>query len=313
MGGTGGDGPEAEHDDHAEDREEREQGVDDEVGGLVAEAVEVEAAAGPRHGVVGLLGDGREGGHADDRQAAVDDAAHRHPLAERDGHELGQEADGRQGEQVRRRLGEGEARPRRDADVAAEQGPGVVVVEVQVDRAPRTGPGARGRRPIDATSADQEKNGTRLIRRPGARVVSTVVATDVAPAARPRIIRPKAARYRSTMSRVAAAGATVVGQRDDHQDEAHQPGPEAGGGQAGEGQRAGADLQRHDGDGHARAGTGPSRRRRRPTRMAVNSCGERAGVEERAVAVDALETEQRAEHGAGDEGAGRHRRCTGGR
>ena len=35
------------------------------------------------------------------------------------------------------------------------------------------------------------------------------------------------------------------------QDEPAEPGPEAGGGEAGEGQRAGADLQRHDGDGDA--------------------------------------------------------------
>ena len=55
-------------------------------------------------------------------------------------------------------------------------------------------------RPIEATSADQAKNGTRLIRMPGARVVSTVAATDAAAAARPTSSRPRAARNRSTMS-----------------------------------------------------------------------------------------------------------------
>ena len=104
---------------------------------------------------------------------------------------------------------------------------------------------------------------------------------------------------------VAAAGTAVVGQGDDDEHEPGEPGPEAGGSEAGEGQRAGADLQRHDGDGDAEqerdhhAVDEADAERREQLRQG-------AGVEERVVAVDALGAEQHAEHGAADEGEQRH-------
>ena len=184
-------------------------------------------------------------------EAGVDDAAHRHPLAERDRDQLGGDADGGQGEQVRRRLGEGEADPRADADVAAEQRPGVAVVDEQVDEH------AEQHRQHEQQADRRRRAPTR--RRtapgacacPGARVVSTVAATETAAAARPMTSRPSAARNRSTMSASPPPGPPLLARATIDEDEAAEPGPEAGRGEAGEGQRAGADLQRHDGDGEA--------------------------------------------------------------
>ncbi len=63
-----------------------------------------------------------------------------------------------------------------------------------------TSTGSTRSSPIAATSADHEKNGTRLIRIPGARVVSTVAATGRAAAASPMTARANPARNRSTIS-----------------------------------------------------------------------------------------------------------------
>ena len=94
------------------------------------------------------------------------------------------------------------------------------------------------------------------------------------------------------MSALPPPGPPLSASDDDDQDDAAEPGPEAGRGEAGEGQRAGADLQRHDGDGDAE-----QQRDQHAVDEADPVTGEQlrqgAGVEQRAVAVDALGAEQR--------------------
>ena len=86
---------------------------------------------------------------------------------------------------------------------------------------------------------------------PGARSVSTVVATQMAAEDQGHDDEPERHEEQVHGDGVAAAGAAVGDVGADHDARADQPRPEGQGRRPGEGDRAGADLQRDDGGGQA--------------------------------------------------------------
>ena len=139
------------------------------------------------------------------------------------------------------------------------------------------------------------------MRIPGARVVSTVVATDAAAAARPMTSRPWAARNRSTMSALPPPGppllasATITRTRPLSQ--AQKPAAA----------RRGKASERAPTCSGTTAtarpsSSGTSTPKTRPTRKATNSCGSAPASKSGVVAVDALGAEEHAEDGGAGEG-----------
>ena len=136
---------------------------------------------------------------------------------------------------------------------------------------------------------------------PGARVVSTVVASEPTAASQTEQQHDVADEEQPDEPGVAAAGPAVGGDRDHDQHAADEPRPEPGGGQAREGQRTSAELQRHDGDGDSE-----QQRHQHDEREADaiqrEELRDRVDVEHRRLGVDALDAEQRSDHDRAEQG-----------
>ena len=132
---------------------------------------------------------------------------------------------------------------------------------------------------------------------PGARVVSTDVATETAAAMRPRPATTWPPRNRSTMSASPPPGPPLAAiaptTRTTPTSQPKKPGER----EAREGQRAGTELQRHDGDRQPEAAAGRRRRTPSPNRYSENSCGIAPVSSIGVVGVDTLDAEERADHG----------------
>ena len=133
----------------------------------------------------------------------------------------------------------------------------------------------------------------------GARVVSTVVASETAAAARPTTSSTRTARNRSTIFGRRRRGhrwrrATRSRARS------RRARPRTRPREPRERERAGAELQRHDGDARP-SSSGSEHDEDEPDPVRDEQLGEGVGVEQRVGAVDALEAEQHADDGGGEQ------------